>query len=103
MTHDTTAGAATTPDGKPTFTIVPTLDGYVDLAQRVEHLEANVPATVPDTDVPDSGEIDQLHDRLDRHRGEIDEIKRRYNSLVRWLNTNVTNTGDVPTSTSTEP
>lgn len=85
MTDAPTTGSKTD-DGKNTFVIVPTIDGYIELADRVSHLEANMPATGDvDDDAPDDTDLGQVHDRLDRHRDEIEEIKRRYNALIRYL------------------
>lgn len=74
-----------TDEGKSTFVIVPNLELFLELDGRVSYLEANTPAH--DDTPTDGGEADlaQLHDRLDRHRSEIEEIKNRYNALIRYL------------------
>lgn len=92
MTDSPATTAITTEDGKQTFVIVPTLDGYIELADRVSHLEANVPADGPADD--GGADLGDVHDRLDRHRAEIEEIKRRYNALIRYLGS--TNLTDAP-------
>lgn len=63
--------------------IVPTLAGFLALSRRVEVLESQGAATVPPGDVLAPPEAVQR--RLNRHREDIDEIKKRYNKLVRYL------------------
>jgi hypothetical protein len=56
--------------------VVPTLAGFQHLTERVEALEGRIPATVP-------GDDDGR--RLDRHRAELEAIKRWLNQLLAAL------------------
>jgi hypothetical protein len=102
MTDAPATTSLPTQDGKPTFGIVPTLDGYLELAARVEHLEANVPATGDDDSLNDD-DAAQLHERLDRHRAELEEIKRRYNALIRYLDSGLTPSAPVQADDTVQP
>lgn len=81
---------ATIPEAGPAerFVIVPALPAWRELEervrvaeQRVAALERRPAATVP-VEAPD---VAQLLERLDRHRQELDEVKRRYNDLAEFL------------------
>jgi hypothetical protein len=75
-------------EGKPTFQIVPTLDGYLELAEQVAELQAQLPAAggTGGSDLADD-DIDDLHDRLNRHRRDIDQTRNLLNDLIRYLDT----------------
>lgn len=88
MTDPTTTAAQ-----DKSLVIVPTLQGWLELAERVEALEAAAPATVPDDVEPLT--LQSLSDRLDRHRGELEDIKGRWNQMIRYLRLQ---TGPTPTS-----
>lgn len=62
------------------FHIVVGVDEFLQLEERVALLEARIPAGADDD--PDE---DVTAGRLNRHRGEIEELKRRYNRLVDYL------------------
>jgi hypothetical protein len=97
---------ATTDDGKATFEVVPTLAGYLELAERVNHLEANQPATGSSDDVVapvSEDELDAIHSRIDRHRAEIEEIKKRYNQLVRYLDASLAPAQPVSSQDTIQP
>lgn len=78
---------------KSLFEMVPTSEAYMQLAAQVadiiedvEHLQASTPAIPDDETTPDdSTDTSVLSARLDRHRTEIEEIKKRYNALIRYL------------------
>lgn len=74
------------PAGRDPFVIVPTIDGYAALDARVAELESRVPADAPlGTLAAAAATPDPNGARLDRHRQELDELKRRYNELVQYL------------------
>lgn len=78
---------------KPLFVMAPTSDAYMqlasqvgDLAEDVAELQAHTPASGgDDASAVSEDELDAIHSRIDRHRAEIEEIKKRYNQLVRYL------------------
>lgn len=79
---------------KDPFVITVTLDGYLALEARVAELEARTPAgELLDAEL--EAPAPDLAGRLDRHRAELDELKRRYNQLVEFL--------ELPTAAASTP
>lgn len=91
-----------TSETKPLFASHVTPDAYLELVQEVtdlredvEHLQANSLALPADDDTDDEGdvpagtdtrfEVAQLTDRVNRHRAEIEDIKRRVNQIIGFL------------------
>lgn len=64
---------------------------FVRLVQRVVDLEGQAAATVPD-DAPRD-----VDGRLDRHRAELEAIKRALNSLIRYIGAPIPETSPAPT------
>lgn len=98
---------------KPLFVMAPTSDAYMqlvsqvsDLAGDVAELQAHTPATGgSDDDVPavSEDELDAIHSRIDRHRAEIEEIKKRYNQLVRYLDASLAPAQPVSSQDTIQP
>lgn len=64
--------------------VVPTLEGFQHLTERVTTLERTARATVPEPPAgPDRLEL--LERRVERHRVELEDIKRQWNELLRAL------------------
>lgn len=87
----------------PLFQMTPTADAYMQLAQqiadtieRVAHVEAAQPADEDDLDEDDEDEdasaiaeaLESAHVRIDRHRAEIEQIKRVINQIIAFLGSN---------------
>jgi hypothetical protein len=101
MTDDTTSAVPTVGDGKPGFHIVVSLDEFITLADRVAHLEANQPASGASEGEVSEDDLEQVHARLTRHRDELEEIKRRYNALIRYLDATMLTPAQAATSQDT--
>lgn len=83
----------------PLFQMTPTADAYMQLAlqvtelgDRLEHVEASQPAGIDD-DTDDDGDedgpdLEAVHVRIDRHRAEIEQIKRVINQIISFLGNN---------------
>lgn len=77
------------------YMIVPTAELFHELEERVQTIELRLG---DEADEP-VGPAD-VAARLDRHREELDELKRRYNALVELLRPYFPS---VPTTTSESP
>lgn len=62
------------PVEQPSLILVPTGQAWLDLVERIEALEAVQPA--------ETAPADDVHARLDRHRDELEAIKRVVNRII---------------------
>lgn len=98
MPDDPKPRPSATPAGRVPFpesglVVVPTLEGFQHLTERVTALERAPRATVP---APALERLEQLEQRQQRHRDELEDVKRQWNELLRAL-------GLVPPTTPPAP
>lgn len=79
----------------PLFQMTPTADAYMqlvaqnaDLAERLAHVEASQPADSDDDGDVTEDDLEAVHARIDRHRAEIEQIKRVTNQIISFLGAN---------------
>lgn len=80
LTDETTPA----PDEGPEYVVTPTLRAFGELVSRVEDLEADTAAHAGEDD-EDDAEDAATAGRLDRHRAEIEAIKRTLNALIEYI------------------
>lgn len=97
---------APTPDEGPEFVVTPTLRAFREIVERIEHLESHAPA-IDEDDAADEqaggADLTLVHERLTRHRGEIEAIKRAVNGLIRFVQGEAPIPAEIPAATVAAP